>query len=119
MKVVKQLSFSDVGTGPIHLANLTSNCPGVIKGAICLITAFDNSDDEITLVFTPSGRSPVTIGKTVTSSTPIAGFYYEMNPIGIYFNTNGSLAVQISTFGNNPITGSVLIIAEIDTFPVS
>jgi hypothetical protein len=120
MKIFKRLSFSDVGAGYIHVADVTTNCPTIISAKISVATSFNAPSVIAYLKFDPVTGSDRSIGRQVVSAN---GYAYPMSNGGgqdnIYTEVNGELLVRLVEDTVTPTQGEAIVLIEVETLPIS
>lgn len=116
MRLVKRVSFSDVNSGYIHVANVTTNSPTLISGVITVISSFIGHTVNFDLKYDPVtgtdkvvsiGSSNTPIGETSTAS------------ITIYTEVDGEISIQLTDNSSGVSTGDAVIIISVESIPVS
>ncbi len=120
MKIYKRFSFSDVGAGYIHVANVTTNCPTVISGKISITTAFNAPSVVFILKFHPASGSDSSVFRQTASGN---GYAYTMSNGGgqdaLYTEGNGELLLRLIEDTVLPTQGEATLLIEVETFPIS
>lgn len=128
MKIQKQFTFSDVGTGAIHLAYITANAPTEITARLVNVSEFNNDSTTVNLNFIPFSGSALNIQSKIGNTTtyPAGGYSYplhhandDVDSVGMFTTQNGELTVELDPLDSNPTAGSIILIVEVTTFTIS
>ena len=127
MQIVKKLTFSDVGSGPISVGDLTTSCPTFIRAYVGVGDVFNTSFVSAKIIFTDSNSSVFTMNESIVSSNPSGYFYALVNSTavgggdlrGIFTTLNGTLQVELDSISGIPTSGDCTFIIDVDALPFS
>lgn len=127
MQIVKKLTFSDVGSGPINIGNLTTSCPTFIRAYVGVGDVFNTSFVSAKIIFTDSNSSVFTMNESIASSNPAGYFYALVNSTavgggdlrGIFTTLDGTLQVELDVISGTPTQGDCTMLISIEALPLA
>ena len=114
MKITKKVSWENVNAGYIHLADLATNCPTVIKGKAYVYSPFIGHSVQIHLKLDTAMGDDTSIVLNSGSDGLISETTNE-----IYTEVGGELLVQLTDSSSGVSTGNAIIMVEVEMFPLS
>jgi hypothetical protein len=127
MQIVKKLTFSDVGAGPITVGTVTTNCPTTIRAFVGIGMVFNTSFVTAKLTFTDSGSNVFSLTEAINGSNPGRFLFGLVNSTavgggdlrGLFAELDGTLQVELVNVSGLPTQGDCTIIIDVDAFPIS
>jgi hypothetical protein len=114
MKITKRVTFEDVNAGYMHLANLSTGCPTVIKGKAYVSSPFIGHSIQFYLKLDPTSGGNISTALNNGASGLISETTNE-----IYTEVGGELLVQLTDASSGVSTGEAIILVEVEMFPLS
>lgn len=114
MKITKKVSWEDVNNGYIHLADLATNCPTVVKGKAYVSSPFIGHSIQFHLKLDPTSGDDISTTLNSGSNGLISETTNE-----IYTEVGGELLVQLTDNSTGVSTGEAIVLVEVETFPLS
>lgn len=126
MRVTKKITFSEIGDGYIHVADVTTNCPTVISAWYALVTTFSSSGENPTIAgtlkFDPVSGNDRTQSFSMGEATS-KDYAQEITGTSSFFTqVNGELLIEAHRLGGDtpaPTAGEFILIVEIESVPAS
>lgn len=126
MRITKNVTFSEVGDGYIHVADITTNCPTVISAWFALVTTFSSSGENpsilCTLKFDPISGNDRTQTFSMAEGTT-KDYLQEITGTSSFFTkVNGELLVESHRVGGDtpaPTSGEYILVIDVESLSVS
>jgi hypothetical protein len=126
MKISKKITFSEVGSGYLHIANITTNNPTTISASFGLVSPFSSPGDNPYVTgnfkFHPVTGNDRLQTFNVAPSTS-TDFLQEITGISSFFTqVNGELLLELHRSGGDspaPTTGELVLIIDVDSIALS
>ncbi len=126
MTITKRISYSDVGNGFIHVANVTTNNPTIISASFALITSFSSSSENPsisgTLKFDPSSGNDRSYAFSISESTNKDYLMQISGNSSVYTEVGGEILVEVHRIGGDtpaPTAGEFILIVEVNSLAIS